>query len=162
MTALGSATAIVYNRDPMPRFIFLTVIVVGTFAAGGYAQQAPAADLVQGFVDAYNKQDLAYFERMLAPDAVVPDDDGHILVDRAHMIDLFRRRFSVTPPDKLTASTVVTRSAADVSWASFAYTFNHSGDLTKGLITLIFTRSGNDWRIAHIHYSIDIVPNRSR
>ena len=146
----------------MHRLTLFVCIVVGALAGTGYSQQAPAATLVQGFVDAYNKQDLAYFERMLAPDVVVPDDDGHILVDRAHMIDLFRRRFSETPPDKLTVSNIVTRSIGDVSWASFAYTFDHSGTLTKGLITIIFTKAGTDWRIAHIHYSINLMPNRNR
>ena len=129
---------------------------------GLFLQQSgdPANKLVQAFVDAYNRQDIAYFEKTLAPDVVVPDDDGHILVDRPHMIDLFRRRFMPKPPDKLTPSNIVTRASGDVIWASFAYTFDQSGGQTKGLISMVFKKAGNDWQIALIHYSINLTPRR--
>src|SRR5262245_19334371 len=95
----------------MKRAALFCLVMIGVFAPSSNAQDSAAAALVQEFVNAYNKQDLAYFEKMLTSDVVVPDDDGHILVDRPHMIDLFRRRFAVAPPDKLTASNVVTRAS---------------------------------------------------
>ena len=90
--------------------------------------QQPAAELVQQFIDAYNNRNFGYFEKMLAPDVVVPDDDGHILTDRQHMLDLFRMRFALEPPAKITASNIVTREAGNSLLASFAYTYERVGD----------------------------------
>jgi len=124
--------------------------------------QQPAGELVQQFIDAYNNRNFGYFEKMLAPDVVVPDDDGHILTDRQHMLDLFRMRFALEPPAKITASNIVTREAGNSLLASFAYTYQRVGDPTKGLITIVFKRAGASWQIALIHFSINLPPQRGR
>src|SRR5262249_7899839 len=123
---------------------------------------ASAMTMAQQFIAAYNDRNLAYFEKMLAPDVVIPDDDGHILTDRDHMLDLFRMRFALAPPAKMTASNIVTREAGNSRLVSFAYTYERVGTPTKGLITIVFKRAGVDWQIALIHYSINLPPQRGR
>jgi ketosteroid isomerase-like protein len=146
----------------MKRCILCAVLGLVLAAEARAQQPASATMMAKQFIDAYNDRNLAYFEKMLAPDAVVPDDDGHILTDRPHMIDLFRMRFALEPPAKMTASNIVTREAGNSMLASFAYTYERVGAPTKGLITIVYKKARNDWQIALIHYSINLPPQRGR
>ena len=146
----------------MKRTILFAAFVLAAFTQVRAQQAAAGPALVQEFIDAYNKRNFAYFEKMLAPDVVIPDDDGHILTDRPHMIDLFRMRFALEPPAKMTASNVVSREAGNAVLASFAYTYERVDTPTKGLITIVFTKAGTGWQIALIHYSINLPPQRGK
>src|SRR5438094_9670355 len=72
---------------------FLIFIITLTMTATAFAQRGgglppppaltgPVADLVQGIINAINKQDTAYIQKIVAPDAIWADEDGHILPAR--------------------------------------------------------------------------------
>ncbi|MBI2150120.1 MAG: nuclear transport factor 2 family protein [Acidobacteria bacterium] len=92
----------------MQRLILIVVIVL---AFGGVAAgQQPVADLVQAGVDAYNRQDVAYFEKMLAPDVVWLDDDGHAVAGKDRVLAFLRNQLGATPPRKLVVTNIRTGS----------------------------------------------------
>src|SRR5262249_53444083 len=49
----------------------------GRGAAAAPPATGPIADMVAKFVDAVNKQDAAALQKMVAPDALLVDEDGH-------------------------------------------------------------------------------------
>ena len=123
----------------------------------------PAVVMVKSFLDAYNRQDNAYYQRVMAPDIVLMDDDGHILLGKERVIQMMQTRSKLIPqPQKLIPSGGITsQGTADAAWAGFHYTFD-AGDIHRqGLISMVFRKVGDDWLIAHFHFSIDQVPANS-
>ena len=122
----------------------------------------PIADLVVKIVDAINKQDQAYLNGLLTPDAVWLDEDGHIFPAATWL----RRLITGTPAKKFTivstpAALRVGDITADTAWAGFNYTLDETitprGQSTaidnqmKGLASIVFKKNGNDWQVALIH-----------
>ena len=66
----------------MKRIILFSALAL-TAVYEASAQQ-PAAELVQQFVDAYNDRNFGYFEKMLAPDVVVPDEGAYWQIALIH------------------------------------------------------------------------------
>ena len=62
----------------------------------------PVADLVKAIVTAFNTRDVAYFQKLIAPDAVWLDEDGHHLIAMVCM----NRLLSSNPPRKLSVTNV--------------------------------------------------------
>ncbi len=128
-------------------------------AIGAISVSRSANNLIQGFLTAYNRQDMAYFEKTLSRDVVILDDDGHTMTGKDRLLGLLRRRLSTNPPQKLTAADITGADTADTAWGSFAYTFQNGDIMRKGLISLVFKKSWNDWQIVHLHFAIDMVPS---
>ena len=153
----------------MKKFL-LSVLIVGMSAGavqglqrggaiGVISVSRPADNLIQGFLTAYNRQDMTYFEKTLSPDVVILDDDGHTMTGKDRLLGLLRRRLSTNPPQKLSAADITGGDTADAAWGSFAYTFQNGDIMRKGLISIFFKKSPNDWQIAHLHFAIDMVPS---
>ena len=153
----------------MKRINISAVILIVSCAALGMAQQrgaaptptptGPAAELVPAVVDAYNKQDVAYFEKMLAADVIWLDEDGHTFIgrDRA-MRGTLRGQLTGTPPRKLTITNLTTGSSGDIAWGTFAYTIEGPAIPRKGLNSMIFKKVGNDWQIVLVHGAMNVSP----
>src|SRR5262249_44810482 len=81
----------------------------------------PLVSLVQAGADAYNKGDVAYFEKMFADDILWVDEDGHMLTTKAFCVNFVRRQITATPKRTMTVSNISTGVNGDSAWAAFAY-----------------------------------------
>jgi ketosteroid isomerase-like protein len=127
-------------------------------AGGGrpniFAQQAaasgPIADLVNTIVTNFNNRDTAYFQKLISPDAVWLDEDGHHLIASVWM----SRLMSANPPRKLTISNLRVGNMDNSGWAGFNYVLEGTSQV-KGINTMVFKKTGNDWQIVMIHGAVD-------
>jgi len=149
----------------MKKLLPLVVVLalVGSIAearqdAEAQPTSATAANLVQEFLEAYNGQDVDYFNRMFSADTVVLDEDGHTMTGKDRLMRAIDRRLSATPAPQLTASNITGSHTADAAWASLDYTFEQGDTTRTGFITLIFRSSGDNWGIAHSQFSIHTSP----
>ena len=108
------------------------------------------AAAVERAVAAYNAQDLAYYERSLAPDAVYVMDNGLVLSGRENVLALLNGFFAKTPKPRLVASEVVTDGRGDVAWSRFKWTPSHVENGRPGVTTAIFVRGGAGWQAVSI------------
>ena len=145
--------------------LLLSALMLGTLTsiaesrqAEGPSASATSSNLIQQFLMAYNSQDTAYFDRTLANDAVVLDEDGHTLTGKPLLMRILGGRLSATPAPRLVASDITGSNAGDVAWGSLNYTFEQGDETRMGFMTLVFQRSGNNWEIAHWQFSIHTVP----
>src|SRR4249919_3928569 len=79
VVTLMSGAARAQERGAAPR-----IGIPGTPPAG------PLASLVQEGADAYNKGDIAYFEKMFADDILWVDEDGHELNTKMFCVNFIR------------------------------------------------------------------------
>src|SRR5215471_4256806 len=61
----------------------------------------PLVSLVQAGVDAYNKGDIGYFEKMFADDILWVDEDGHELTSKMFALYFINRQMTATPKRKM-------------------------------------------------------------
>src|SRR5215470_19836717 len=61
------------------------------------APPGPLVDLVKATVDAYNKGDIKYFDKLLADDVVWVDEDGHEMTTKMFALYLLERQLTSTP-----------------------------------------------------------------
>jgi len=115
----------------------------------------PLVDLVQAGVDAYNKGDIAYFEKMFADDILWVDEDGHELTSKMFCVDFIRRQITATPKRNMSVTGIATGAWSDTGWAAFAYTVDDGINQRKGMNTTLFKKVGNDWKIVLIHGAIN-------
>ena len=126
------------------------------------ADSGPGVPIVKAFLDAYNKPDLAGVMRMVSPDIVFLDDDGHTNLGKAFVEASLQRRLATPVHETLVPSGPITSSGtADVIWASFPYLFDRGDIHRKGLITLVFKKVSADWQIVHFQFAIDQLPANS-
>jgi hypothetical protein len=118
----------------------------------------PGVPVVKTFLDAYNKRDVAAVQKMIAPDVVFMDDDGHTIKGKEIVGGLIQRRLTAPVPEKIAGGAITSNGTADVIWAGFPYTFDRGDIHRKGLMTMIFKKAGADWQIEHFHFAIDQVP----
>jgi ketosteroid isomerase-like protein len=111
--------------------------------------------LVEAGVDAYNKGDINYFEKMFAEDILWVDEDGHELTSKTFALWFINRQMTATPKRKMAASGIATGTWGDTGWAAFAYTIDDGVNQRKGMNTTLFRKTGNDWKIVLIHGSIN-------
>ncbi len=111
----------------------------------------PLVGVVNAMVTAFNNQDRAYFQKMIAPDAIWFDEDGHHMAAGVWM----NRILSATAPRKLTISNLRVANWDTAGWAGFNYVVDETGRQLKGTNTLFFKKNGNDWQIVVIHGAID-------
>src|SRR5436190_2040847 len=110
----------------------------------------PLADVMNSIVKAFNNRDTAYFEKIIAPDAVWMDEDGHDLIATVWM----NRLLSANPPRKLSITNLRTESCDTGGWAGFNYVLEATNQV-KGVNSMVFKKTGNDWKIVMIHGAVD-------
>ena len=116
----------------------------------------PVADAVNAVVAAINKQDAAFLQKAVAPDAIWADEDGHFLP-----ANIWINRLMQAKPAKKLAMTTLTGQVWDTgAWAAFRYTLDETTaagapNQMKGTATLAFKKVGNDWVVAMIHAPVD-------
>ena len=110
----------------------------------------PIAEVMNNMVTAFNNRDTAHFQKLIAPDAVWLDEDGHHLLASVWM----SRLLSANPPRKLTVSNLRTQSWDNAGWAGFNYVLEGTNQV-KGINTIVFKKTGNDWQIEMIHGAVD-------
>src|SRR5437870_1413963 len=116
----------------------------------------PVADMVNAIVTAINNQDAAYLQKVVAPDAIWVDEDGHFLP-----ATIWINRLMQAKPAKKMAMTQLSGQTWDVgAWAAFRYTLDETTaagapNQMKGSATLTFKKAGNDWQVAMIHVPVD-------
>jgi len=151
-------------------FLILAVIAPATLvlaqqrggAPPALTDSGPGVPIVKAFLDAYNKQDVATVQKMVATDVVFMDDDGHTIKGKEILNGLLQRRLTAPVAEKISTSGAITSNGtADVVWAGFPYTFDRGDIHRKGLMTMVFKKAGPDWQIAHFHFAIDQVPANS-
>lgn len=109
----------------------------------------PAAEMVKGALDAFNRRDLDYFRKTLTEDAVWLDDDGHIFASRNQIVSIpLTAELTEATKRKLTPSNMRSGLSGDTAWATFYYELDTDGTLRHGLSTMVFRRIGSDWQIA--------------
>jgi hypothetical protein len=101
-------------------------------------------------VTAFNNHDSAYFQKIIAPDAVWFDEDGHQLNASVWL----NRLMSATPARKLSISDLRVGNWDNAGWAGFHYTLEATNQV-KGINTMSFKKVGNDWQIVMIHGAVD-------
>jgi hypothetical protein len=154
----------------MKRSIFLVVVLVVVTLATVSAQApargqggarpnifAPAAtasgplsDVMKSVVTAFNNRDTAYFDKLIAPDAVWLDEDGHHLLATVWM----NRLLSANPARKLSITNLRTESWDTGGWVGFNYVLEATNQV-KGINSMVFKKAGNDWKIVMIHGAVD-------
>jgi ketosteroid isomerase-like protein len=115
----------------------------------------PLADLVNQIINAINKQDKTFVEKLLAPNATWADEDGHIFP-----ATFFTNKLMQGMPRKLTATNIAGETWGDAAWAAFDYTLDETlrdgtPNQIKGTETLMFRKAGNDWQVVLVHAAID-------
>ena len=111
------------------------------------------AEIANKVVDAVNKQDAAALQKMVAPDAVYLDEDGHQLPVPAWITKLT----TGTPPKKMEATQMRGQMWDDGGWVSFNYTlsenFREKPVSLKGTASLVVKKpmGSTDWQITMIH-----------
>jgi uncharacterized protein (TIGR02246 family) len=108
-----------------------------------------AAEVERG-VQAYNAQDLAYYQGALAPDAVYIADDGAVFAGKERIVGLFTRIFARTPKPQLAASNVATGGRGDVAWARFDWTLSGIERARPGVAIAVFAKSATGWEVVSI------------
>jgi ketosteroid isomerase-like protein len=144
----------------MMKQLLLSALMMGMLTSIAEARQASetSSNLIQQFLMAYNSQDTAYFDRTLANNAVILDEDGHTLTGKDLLMRILGARLSATPAPRLVASDITGSNAGEVAWGSLNYTFEQGDETRSGFMTLVFQGSGNDWEIAHWQFSIHTMP----
>src|SRR6478672_12285668 len=84
------------------------------------ALTGPVADLLNAIVVAINKQDKAFIDKVVAPNATWADEDGHIFP-----ATFFINKLMQGMPRKLTPTTPISGETWDnAAWAAFDYTLD--------------------------------------
>lgn len=118
-------------------------------APAAQARPEIVAELKRG-VAAYNKQDIAYYQSSLAPDAVYIADDGAVFAGRDRIVSLFTRIFARTPKPRLEVSDIATGGRGDFGWARFKWTLADIEKARPGVATALFVRDGGKWMVVSI------------
>lgn len=141
----------------MVRAPFLTaVLLVATLVQAAPPSTGPGiAEEVARGVAAYNAQDLKYYERALAPDAVYIADDGMTFTGKESVAALFGRLFAATPHRQMEIGEVTTGARDNVGWARFKWTITRGEASRKGICSILFTRAGDAWQAVQIQNTPD-------
>lgn len=107
-------------------------------------------------VEAINKQDAAELEKMLAPDAVYLDEDGHAPPARAWVHKLT----TGTAAKHITISSTHGQMWGDAGWVSFNYDltedFHGQPKTLTGTASIVVEKAADgDWQIQMIHGALE-------
>jgi ketosteroid isomerase-like protein len=123
-------------------------------ALGAQALPEAAAEVEKG-VNAYNGRDIAYYEAVLAPDAVYIAEDGAVIAGKERVLALFKRIFAATPARQLAVSDVATGTKGDAAWARFRWTLTVGAESRRGIATTLFGRSSGGLQVLQIQNTPD-------
>ena len=112
----------------------------------------PMLDIANKIAEAINKQDAATLTKMLAPDCVYLDEDGHA-PGVARWVTVLT---SGTPPKKFEVSATHSQMWEDAGWLSFNYvvgeTFQNNPKNLRGTASLVLKKApSGEWLIQLIH-----------
>src|SRR5437762_14374317 len=119
------------------------------------APLGPLVDLVKATVDAYNKGDISYFDKLLADDVLWVDEDGHEMTTKMFALYLLNRQLTSSPKRTMTVHDIATGAWGDTGWTSFAFTIDDGVNKRVGTHTALLRKIGNDWKIVLMHDSIN-------
>jgi len=150
----------------MSGFLIVVIMSAGLMAQRGGPPPAPEApapllDIANKVVDAINKKDAAALQKMVAPDAVYLDEDGHAPPAMAWI-----NRLTGGATAKQMAITQTHGQMWDnAGWVSFNYTlgetFQGQPKTLKGTASLVLKKAASgDWQITLVHGALEQhVPN---
>jgi ketosteroid isomerase-like protein len=141
--------------------LLLSALLVTALAGFGIAQgrmgqqkmapaTGPGADMAKASVEAINKGDSAYFDAHLAPEVVWLDEDGHAIRGKMAVANFMKRQL-MTGGKKITMTGLTAGNTNDAAWATFFYTIEGGATPTKGTMTSVYKKVGNDWQIVLVH-----------
>ena len=115
----------------------------------------PLADTVNMIVSALNNQDAAYLQKVVAPDALWLDEDGHMLPAPIWI----NRLMNAKPAKKIAITSLTGQTWDGGGWAAFSYTLDETtngggANQMKGTNSLTFKKNGNDWQVVLIHAAV--------
>src|SRR5215467_5792194 len=119
------------------------------------APPGPMVDLVKSTVEAYNKGDIAFFDKLLADDVLWVDEDGHEMTTKMFALYLLNRQLTATPKRTMTVHDIATGAWGDTAWTSFAFTIDDGVNKRVGTHTALLRKVGNDWKVVLMHDSIN-------
>ena len=143
-------------------FALGTTLLAGTTFAQGVRNlpprptlTGPVADLVNNLVAAINKQDKAFLDKVVAPNATWADEDGHIFP-----ASFFINKLMMGMPRNVTPTNIAGETWDNAAWAAFDYTLDETTrdgnpNQIKGTETMVFRKMGNDWQVVMVHAGID-------
>lgn len=116
----------------------------------------PMLDLANQLAEAVNKQNAAALEKMLAPDAVFLDEDGHAPPARAWV----RKLTTGTAAKHIEISETHGQTWDNSGWVSFNYTLTEQYEgqpkTLKGTASIVAEKTAaGDWQIKLIHGALD-------
>ena len=119
------------------------------------ALTGPVADLLNSIVVAINKQDKAFIDKVVAPNATWADEDVHIFP-----ASFFISKLMQGMPRKLTITNIAGETWDTGAWAAYDYTLDETrADGTqnqmKGTQSMTFRKVGNDWQVVFFHNAVD-------
>jgi ketosteroid isomerase-like protein len=129
-------------------------------ARGGRGQRGPQVppatgamlDMANKIVEAINAQDAATLQKMMAPDAVYLDEDGHAPPVARWITALT----TGTPAKKIAISSTHGQMFNDSGWVSFNYelqeNFQGQPKTVRGTASLMLRKAASgDWQIQMMH-----------
>ena len=127
-------------------FLFIVILLMGVPMA--YAQETAVVDEV---INAFNTQDMAYFEEHLAEEVVWLDEDGHAIAGKERVSRFINRRLMVDE-QRIVTRNVKVFTSNDAAWSHFNYAIKVKGNtVIEGLGSAVFRKVDGDWQIALIH-----------
>ena len=130
--------------------------LLGNAVGGPLAASGSMLDLATQVVDAINKQDAATLRKLVAPDAVYLDEDGH-----APPVGLWISRLTNrTAAKSISISGTHSQIYENTGWVSFNYILNENFRdarlAVRGTASLVARKApGGDWRITLIHGAME-------
>src|SRR5437016_11600876 len=100
----------------------------------------PLVDLVKATVDAYNKGDIGYFDKLLADDVLWVDEDGHEMTTKMFALYLLTRQLTSSPKRTMTVHDIATGAWGDTGWTSFAFTIDDGVNKRVGMHTALLRK----------------------
>ena len=119
------------------------------------ALTGPVADLLNAIVVAINKQDKAFIDKVVAPNATWADEDVHIFP-----ASFFINKLMQGMPRKLTITNIAGETWDTGAWAAYDYTLDETRtdgtpNQMKGTQSMTFRKVGNDWQVVFFHNAVD-------
>jgi ketosteroid isomerase-like protein len=116
----------------------------------------PVADMVNMIITALNNQDAAYLTKVVAPDAVWADEDGHMVPATAWV----NRLMQAKPVKKITLTGLRGLAWDNGAWAAFSYTMDETTaagapNQMKGTNSMTFKKTGDDWQVVLVHAAVN-------
>src|SRR5687768_6299612 len=143
-------------------FVFLILVLMSTvLIAQQRGPQVPPAtgamlDIANKLAEAVNKQDAAALQKMVAPDAVYLDEDGH-----APPIMAWITRITMgTPAKKMAISGTHGQMWDNAGWVSFNYTlaetFQGQPKTLRGTASVVVKKAASgEWLIQLVHGALE-------